>query len=357
MMSANTTPEPADPLPDGALCLVADIGGTNARFAIASLGSADSEYVCSGLESPRNFLVRDFPTLAHALDEYLKDLPPKHRPKVAVFAVAGTVTGDEVLFTNSHWTFSIAAMKAALDVDRLHVINDFAAVAWALPVLVPTDLQPIGIPMKRERGVEGESVRVVLGPGTGLGLAAIKQLPDGFTVLETEGGHVSFAPRNEEEIFLLSFLSKRYGRVSYERLLCGEGLVNIYDARCAHAGIEPAWRQPEQVSQAARDGDAAAAAATRDFCSIFGAFAGDAALMYGAWGGVYLAGGLLPHVFDAPGGAIFRASFEDKGRFSSLLRNTPTIRILRGDVGNLGAAAYGARFLDRLQPRHRGRPA
>ncbi len=356
-MSANTIADAAGPAPGSAMCLVADIGGTNARFAIAQLGSPDGEDACSGLESPRNFLVRDFPTLAHALDEYLRELPPECRPRVAVLAVAGTVNGDEVLFTNSHWTFSIAAMTAALDVGELHVINDFAAVAWALPVLAPADLQPIGIPAANKRGVEGELVRIVLGPGTGLGLAAIKQLPEGFTVLETEGGHVSFAPRSEDEMFLLSFLGKRFGRVSYERLLCGEGLVNIYDARCARAGFEPTWRQPEQVSRAAREGDAAAAAATRDFCSIFGAFAGDAALMYGAWGGVYLAGGLLPHVFEAAGGGVFRASFEDKGRFASLLRNTPTIRILRGDVGNLGAAAYGARFLDRLQPRHRGRLA
>lgn len=356
-MSASTNPTAVEPVTGSAICLVADIGGTNARFAIAHLRPVAGDFACDGLEDARNFLVRDFATPADALDEYLKDFPPDRRPRLAVLAVAGTVTGDEVLFTNNHWTFSISAMKAVLDVGMLQVINDFAAVAWALPSLVAADLQPIGIPVRHDRGVEGESVRVVLGPGTGLGLAAIKQLPEGFTVLETEGGHVSFAPRNDDEMFLLSFLAKRYGRVSYERLLCGEGLVNIYDARCARAGIESAWRQPEQVSRAARDGDAAAAAATRDFCSIFGAFAGDAALMYGAWGGVYLAGGLLPHVFDATGGAIFRASFEDKGRFAPLLRNTPTIRILRGDVGNLGAAAYGARFLDRLQPRHRGRPA
>jgi len=234
-------------------------------------------------------------------------------------------------------------MKAMLGVEWLQVINDFAAVAWALPWLLPADMQAIGIPVRGDAG----GVRVVLGPGTGLGLAALKFLPEGYTVLETEGGHVSFAPRNDDEMFLLSFLGKRYGRVSYERLLCGEGLVNIYDARCARAGIEPMLLLPEQVSRAAHHGDAAAAAATRDFCSIFGAFAGDAALMYGAWGGVYLAGGLLPHVFDATGGAIFRASFGAKGRLSPLLRNRPTSRILRGEFGNLGAAAYGARFLDR----------
>jgi len=270
-------------------------------------------------------------------------LPAGGRRGLRVLAVAGTGTGDEVLFTNNHWTFSIAAIKALIGVERLQVINDFAAVAWALPWLAPADMQAIGIPVRGDAG----GVRVVLGPGTGLGLAALKFLPEGYTVLETEGGHVSFAPRNDDEMFLLAFLGKRYGRVSYERLLCGEGLVNIYNARCARSGSHPVLSLPEEVSRAAHDGDATAAAATRDFCSIFGAFAGDAALMYGGWGGVYLAGGLLPHVFDATGGAIFRASFEDKGRFAPLLRNTPTIRILRSDVGNLGAAAYGARFLDR----------
>lgn len=350
-LMAGTPDVPARAGSPGTLCLVADIGGTNARFAIARLQPVAGDFGCTDLEEARNYLVRDFATPADALKAYVQALPADRRPRFAVLAVAGTVTGDQVLFTNNHWSFSIAAMTTLLGVDTLHVVNDFAAVAWALPWLAPEDMQAIGIPVRRD--VEG--VRVVLGPGTGLGLAAIKSLPEGYTVLETEGGHVSFAPRNDDEMFLLSFLGKRYGRVSYERLLCGEGLVNIYDARCARAGIEPALRLPEQVSRAAHDGDAAAAAATRDFCSIFGAFAGDAALMYGAWGGVYLAGGLLPHVFDATGGAIFRASFEDKGRFAPLLRNTPTIRILRSDVGNLGAAAYGARFLDRFQPRPGGK--
>jgi glucokinase len=326
------------------LCLVADIGGTNARFSLARIEAGTP----LALERAQNFRVRDFATLGEALSRYLQELPVDLRPQRAVLAVASAVTEDRVHFTNSHWSFSITGLQAELALRDLHVVNDFAAVAWAVSALGRDDVEAVGSsPLDAGRG----GMRAVVGPGTGLGVAGVGFTGGDWVVFESEGGHTSFAPRDDDEMFVLRFLLQRYERVSYERLLCGEGLVNLYDAWCARHEAPSFFRQPEDVSRESRLGNTIARAATRSFCSIFGSFAGDVALMYGAWQGVYLAGGLLTHVLDAEGATIFRSSFEDKGRFAPLLRSIPTLRITREDVGNFGAAVYGARSISRPSPR------
>jgi glucokinase len=316
-------------------CLAADIGGTNARFATAALG--ENERVRLGAQ--RSLKVADHEGIESALETYLRD-SGEPVPERAVLAVAGAVLDDQVILTNSRWSFSIRALKQRIGFRELQVINDFAAVAWAVPGLSEADLHPIG--NAPGAAFDTAAVQVVLGPGTGLGAAAIRRDARGLAVLETEGGHASFAPHDEREIFILRFLQKRYGRVSYERLLCGEGLVNLHDA-CLHMARGRDQRLPdsEAVVAAARAGDPDARSAIDLFCSILGRFAGDAVLLYGGWAGVYLAGGLLPHVLDARGEALFRTAFIDKGRFSPLLSRTPTFRIGAADVGTLGAARVG----------------
>lgn len=316
-------------------CLAADIGGTNARFATAALG--ENERVRLGAQ--RSLKVADHEGIESALETYLRD-SGEPVPERAVLAVAGAVLDDQVILTNSRWSFSIRALKQRIGFRELQVINDFAAVAWAVPGLSEADLHPIG--NAPGAAFDTAAVQVVLGPGTGLGAAAIRRDARGLAVLETEGGHASFAPHDEREIFILRFLQKRYGRVSYERLLCGEGLVNLHDA-CLHMARGRDQRLPdsEAVVAAARAGDPDARSAIDLFCSILGRFAGDAVLLYGGWAGVYLAGGLLPHVLDARGEALFRTAFIDKGRFSPLLSRTPTFRIGATDVGTLGAARVG----------------
>lgn len=341
-MQRDESPAPTSSRDAASPWLVADIGGTQARFSLARLDPASATDGVAELSHSRGLRVREFGSLAEAARAYLRAVPPASRPRHAVLAVASAVTGDQVEFTNSDWTFSTAALRVALDLDGLHVLNDFAAVAWALPALHARDVAAVGT--AHEPLADGHGVRVVLGPGTGLGVGAIKSTPAGDVVLETEGGHVGFAPRDGQEQAILAFLMRRYGRVSYERLLCGEGLLNVYQALCEQRGAHAALASPEQVSAAARDGDALARSATRCFCSVFGAFAGDTALMYGAWRGVYLAGGMLAHVFDGEGAAAFRAGFESKGRMAELLRRTPTLHITRDDVGSLGAAVYAARL-------------
>jgi glucokinase len=319
------------------ICLVADIGGTHARFAIAGVSGNATDNPDVVLAHPQTYQVLEFESLGAALLDYLGRIPPSHRPSHAVLAVASAVTNDKVEFTNSRWSFSISALETQLKFERLEVINDFAAVAWALPSLKDNELETVGAiqPFSAQK----PGVYATLGPGTGLGVAALKIENQVCTVLETEGGHISFAPRNDDEIKILKFLQKDYQRVSYERLLCGSGLLNLYRARCDLMQRPVTLSTPEAVSSAARQGDWAANAAAMDFCSILGAFAGDTALMFGAWQGVYLSGGLLPHLMDEKGNTLFREAFEDKGRFSSLLMKTPTCIIKRSDIGKLGAAS------------------
>lgn len=316
-------------------CLAADIGGTNARFATAELGENDRVQ----LGALRNLKVADHSGIESALAAYLADSTDPI-PERAVLAVAGAVLDDQVVLTNSRWSFSIQSLKQRIGFRDLQVINDFAAVAWAVPGLNEADLHPIGD--APGAAFDTAAVQVVLGPGTGLGAAAIRRDARGLAVLETEGGHASFAPHDEREIFILRFLQRRYGRVSYERLLCGEGLVNLHDA-CVHMarGRELRLHDSESVVAAALAGDPDARSAIDLFCSILGRFAGDAVLMYGGWAGVYLAGGLLSHVLDERGEGLFRAAFVDKGRFTPLLSRTPTFRINKADIGTLGAARVG----------------
>jgi glucokinase len=315
------------------LCLVADIGGTHARFALAATsGNSDLR-----LEHQHTYQVLEFDSLGAALLDYLSKIPQTHRPRQAILAVASAVTDDRVEFTNSRWSFSISALEEQLRLEQLQIINDFAAVAWALPSLKDADIEPIGD--IKFTGTQKPGVYAALGPGTGLGVAALKIDAQQYTVLETEGGHISFAPRKKDEIKILEFLQKDYGRVSYERLLCGNGLLNLYRARSDLMQLPTTLLTPEAVSSAVREDDPAALAAAQDFCSILGAFAGDAALMFGAWQGVYLSGGLLPHLMDGKGKILFREAFEDKGRFSALLKKTPVSIIRRSDIGKLGAAS------------------
>jgi glucokinase len=330
-MSATTTTP-------GAPCLVADIGGTNARFALADAAPGARRVDIHDAQVRR---VGDFATIADAASDYLASLAKSSRPRRAVFAVAGPVQGDQISFSNSVWSFSTAQLRRELAMESLQVINDFAAVAWAVPALVRDELDPIG--PWHEPGAKVRSTRAVVGPGTGLGVAAIHHAGESFEVRASEGGHAGFAPRDEDEIYLMRHLKARHGRVSSERLLCGDGLLALYQAHCARDAEAPLLRSAEAVTQAAREGDSMARAATRSFCGILGGFAGDVALMFCAWDGVYLAGSMLGHVLDEPNARLFRQRFEEKGRFASVLRDVPTLRIVRGDVGKLGAAMYDAR--------------
>lgn len=304
--------------------LIADIGGTNARFAIVE---GDSPAV-----DERHLLVADFPDPAVAIESYLGG----RRVEDAVIAVATPVETEVIGFTNSPWTFSISALRSRLGLRRLAVINDFVAQALAMPHLAAAELEQIG----GGAAAPGRAVGV-LGAGTGLGVSALIPGKVGWTALPTEGGHVSFAPGNEREARVLESLRGRFGHVSNERLLSGQGLLNLAQALAAVDGRACAAASPEEVTQSARNNDCPACReATVMFSTLLGSAAGDLALTLGARGGVYLAGGVcgrLGPLFDR---AAFRRRFADKGRMRTFLEPIPVWLVLRGDTGLLGAAHY-----------------
>lgn len=308
------------------LRLIADIGGTNARFALAEPGGAPSE--------ERNFLVRDFPEPADAIRAYLAGRVVEE----AVIAVATPVESDAVRFTNSPWAFSIRGLQAELGLKRLHVINDFVAQALAMPHLAPHEREPIG----GGAAVAGRAIGV-LGSGTGLGVSALIPGRSGWTALPTEGGHVSFAAGNAREHQVREALGRRFGHVSNERLLSGMGILNLAQTLAAIDGRDCAAGTPEEVTAAARAGSCAACReAVAMFSELLGGAAGDLALTLGARGGVFVTGGVclkLGPLFDR---AAFRRRFEAKGRMRPYLEVVPVWLVLRSDTGLIGAAHFRA---------------
>ena len=304
--------------------LLADIGGTNARFALAEAGGMPTE--------ERHLLVRDFAKPSDAIDSYLAG----RRVEEAVIAVATPIEGDQVRFTNSHWAFSIKALRRRHDFERLAVINDFVAQALAMPHLAPDEVEQIG-------GGTGAPDRPigVLGPGTGLGVSGLIPGRGGWTALATEGGHVSFAPGSPREQAVLDVLRQRFGHVSNERVLSGQGLLNLAQALAAVDGRACAAGSPEAVSEAARDDRCPSCReAVALFSGVLGAAAGNLALVYGAQGGVFVAGGVclrLGPLFDR---AAFRQRFEDKGRMRRYVEPIPVWLVLRRNTGLIGAAHF-----------------
>jgi glucokinase len=225
-MAALTSAPTASP----PMTLVADIGGTNARFALTPHGALHPTLQLAAVRR-----VADFETLDSAIADYIATLPPPLRPQRAVLAVASPVLADAIDFTNSRWSFSIAALRAALRLRALHVINDFAAVAWALPALADDDVETLGAAPTTTARV---GMRAVVGPGTGLGVAALFEADGGLRVLPSEGGHAGFAPHDEEEVALHAFLQARHGRVSWSAC-CAAKACPTCTTRCARAPACP----------------------------------------------------------------------------------------------------------------------
>lgn len=318
--------------------LLADIGGTNARFALADTAAVNPLLA----ETIRDYRVKDFDSLAAAASCYQAELGV--RAAGACFAVAGRVDGDSVRMTNHHWHVSLRQTQAELALDRLHVINDFYALAMGVPRIGAEHLCAIGPAADGQGSSRAAKVWAVLGPGTGLGCAALMRFGDHYHVLETEGGHIGFAPRSQDESALLGQLHRSFVRVSNERLISGVGLQNIHQALAALAQEPLEDLRPEQITARAQEGgDALCVRTMETFVRVFGAVAGDAVLGFGAWDGVYLAGGLIPHILPWLQSGAFRQRFEDKGRFQDAMQRVPTLAILHPQPGLLGTAVVAAR--------------
>ena len=311
--------------------LIADIGGTNARFALTDL-AAEHAHVLHA----RSFDASQFASLQHAADHYLQDMGV--RPRHAAFAVACPVDGEEIRLTNRAWSFTRNVLRQSLQLDHLHVLNDFGAVAWSVPALDDDGYTVL----HGNAGAFRQGPITVLGPGTGLGVALLAGDGGQWQVIETEGGHVSFAPQRDEEHAITRWLTARFGRVSNERLLCGSGMSHIdavlRDAVDHTTGEHQALREPAEIVTAALDGhDLAARRTLACFCAILGSVAGDAALIHGART-VMIAGGIVPRFIPLLRSSAFHERFLAKGRFAAYLASVDIRVITHPGPGLLGAA-------------------
>jgi glucokinase len=293
--------------------LLGDVGGTNARFAL-QLGPGDAPSDVEALPC------HAYAGIAEAIEAYLA---ARGRPRIrqAAIGIANPVTGDSVQMTNHHWGFSIEAVRCRLGLERLLVLNDFKALALALPVLPREHLRQVG------GGVAvPDAPLALLGAGTGLGVSALwpaterrKPLP-----MEGEGGHVTLAAADDGEQAIVSRLRERFGHASAERALSGPGLVNLYVAVCELEGVSAEPLDAAEVTDRGLAGqDARCVRAVDLFFSLLGNVAGNLALTLGARGGVYIGGGIVPRLGDAIDRSLFRSRFEQKGRFAAYLREIP----------------------------------
>lgn len=321
--------------------LIGDIGGTNARFAIIADAYAEA---------------REFPVVPTAsfntINEAIQSvLDQTHLiPRSALIAVAGPLNGDEVDMTNSDWVVRPREMIADFGFVDVIVLNDFEAQALAVVALGEEHLEKIG-------GGAATTVgsRVVLGPGTGLGVSGLLNARRAWITVPGEGGHVDLGPRTDREYEIFKHVRKIGGRVSAEQILCGPGIVNLYQAIAALEGKEPIFTNPEEISAAALEKSDALAIETFElFVTFLGRMAGDLALIFSSRGGVYLAGGIAKQILPLLTDGRLRAAFEDKAPHERLLKEIPIYVITQNLAALAGLAAY-ARTPSRFNVRTTGR--
>lgn len=292
--------------------MIADIGATNARFALVSKGAVRGETVLK---------CADYPGIAEAARAYLERVKPDTPPRQGIFAIAGPVAGDRFEMTNHPWHFSVESVRRELGLERLELMNDFKAIALAIPHLGPGEVRQKG----GIAALPGAAIGVI-GPGTGLGVAGLIFHGGRYIAVPGEGGHVTMPCKNRREFGLFqTLLQDKYSHVSAERVCSGKGLVNLYDAlrkldnRTALPDLAP-----EEISARGLNGDCELCAeALGLFCAFLGRIAGNLALTLGAQGGIYIAGGIVPRLGAYFDSSRFREEFEAKGRFTDYMKAIP----------------------------------
>lgn len=309
------------------LSLVADIGGTNSRFALCQSGTLD-------LLEPRKYANRDFDSMEAAVERYLLDVQAE--PTQACIAVAGPITSDMVQLTNIDWQFSRSAARKRLNLHRLHVTNDFTALAMAVPHLTAERIIHNG----GGEAIAGQPI-AVLGPGTGLGVSGL--IPHGkqWIPLQGEGGNASFSPGTPQELELLRYAQRHIEYVRAENFISGSGMGFLHKAIAAVSGASEEELPNDEITRRGLTGECARCEETlRTFCGMLGSFASDVALLLGARGGVYIGGGIVPILGEFFLRSPFRARFEAKGQFTSYVRPIPTYVMLSfTEMALIGAAA------------------
>ena len=334
---------------NGSLILVGDIGGTNCRLALFREGAKAFERTYPSQQQPGlEVAVERF------LDEARKNLGPETRPQRACFGVAGPVEGDTSKVTNLPWFIDARKLEQRLKIPKVALLNDFQAAALGVTVLNDQDLVPLGGGTRNPNGP-----CVVTGAGTGLGEAFLVWTPgeNRYQVIPSEGGHVDFTPRTPLENGLLYYLSGRYGRVSFERVLSGAGIADIFnflasepscrslitdETRAAVVTEDPA---AVVTRQAVAGKDPVCVIAINTFVSVLGGLAGNLALTTLATGGVFIAGGIAPRIVQFLQRGPFRESFEAKGRMQPLVAKIPAFLVVNPDLGLLGSYVQATRLV------------
>lgn len=310
--------------------LIGDIGGTNARFALA-------DRQVPGFSDIATLQCADYDSAEAAIKHYL-DTSGAASPDVICLAAAGPIVDERVRFTNNPW--SIAADELALDfsTSAVRLLNDFEAIAYSIPYLAAEDCLPIGFP--ESAALSGEHYTVgIVGPGTGLGTAGLCKHGDLIIPISGEGSHGGFAPESQAQLDILITLRERFDRVSTERLVSGPGLENIYWALARiHEENRPQLSAADVFARANDNSDPRAGEAVQVFFEILGQYAGDLALTLGAKDGIFIAGGIAQRYPELLANSRFRSGFENKGRYRSIMERIPTQLIMHPQPGLLGAS-------------------
>jgi glucokinase len=317
--------------------LIGDIGGTNARFALANPLSP-------GFSSEMTLKCRDYESADIAINAYLKKIKAS-QPSVICIAAAGPVVDGNVRFTNNNWNLNVDELQKSFGDARITLLNDFEAVAYSIPYLSPAECSPVGLPAPVDLAKNDFTIAIV-GPGTGLGTAGLRKKDGQIIPIIGEGGHVGFAPETQVQMEILTLLRNQFDRVCDERLVSGPGVENIYHALASLRNTHTTKTTTAEIfSLAANNTDPIAQGAIEIFFEVLGQVAGNVVLTLGAFDGVFIGGGIVARkpklIINSP----FRTGFERKGRHRSLMERTPTQVILHPHPGLVGASYYAMHMM------------
>jgi len=310
--------------------LIGDIGGTNARFALA-------DWEAPGYSHEETLKCADFESPEAAIKHYL-DAVGAPAPDVICLAAAGPIVDGRVRFTNNPWSISVDELADDFSIDAIRLLNDFEAVAYSIPFLASDDCLPIGLPDPHSLDESGYTIGI-LGPGTGLGKVGLVKRGDELITLSGEAGHTGFAPETQVQLDILRMLRERFDRVSTERIVSGPGLENIYWALTRiHGDKRPQLTAADIFARANENSESRSSEAVQVFFEVLGQVAGDLAMSLGASDGIYIAGGIARRYPKLLANSRFRSGFESKGRHRSIMERIQTQLITHPQPGLLGAS-------------------
>lgn len=321
--------------------LIADIGGTHARFALAHSSTPWFSHT-------QTLQCGHYASIYDAINRYLTDQNIQTIGAIC-FAVAGSILDGSMSFLNNNWFTNEKELQKRYNVSTARLLNDFEAIAYALPTLAKQDLMVVQSPRHTTQNFahKESGTFAILGPGSGLGVAGVKMTRNNRVSLASEGGHVGFAPNTRLQTDVLKYLQTKFDRVSNERLLSGPGLVNIYEALCQHEGLMCEPLNAAEIARKANSGNDKICARTLGvFFEVLGQVAGDVALTFGAYNGVYIAGGICQRHPQQLQDSKFRSGFENKGRYREIMQTIPTYLIRHENPGLLGASVYANRLVN-----------